>query len=163
MRLIYPLLSFPHIPKRFCHGIYLSGKCDCSRRFSVCTHGGRCAIMSWGFAFLLQSDNLNTITNPFSTKSEQLTLPLIRVNNATTGSGLCREVGPSVVRLILRDTSNWSLVEVMGLGEIGHVIAWWILPPHTIATHSAALSNSRIYWGNTVVFMLRYKWSHDWA
>ena len=34
----------------------------------------------------------------------------------------------------------------MGLGEIGHVIAWRILPPHTIAAHSAALSNSRIYW-----------------
>ena len=33
----------------------------------------------------------------------------------------------------------------MGLGEIGHVIAWRILPPHTIAAHSAALSNSRIY------------------
>ena len=60
--LIYPLLSFPLIPKSFCHGIYLSGKCDCSRRFSVRTHGGRCAIMSRGFAFLLQSDNLNTIT-----------------------------------------------------------------------------------------------------
>ena len=27
----------------------------------------------------------------------------------------------------------------MGLGEIGHVIAWRILPPHTIAAHSAAL------------------------
>ena len=33
----------------------------------------------------------------------------------------------------------------MGLGGIGHVIAWRILPPHTIAAHSAALSNSRIY------------------
>ena len=30
-------------------------------------------------------------------------------------------------------------------GEIGHVIARRILPPHTIAAHCAALSNSRIY------------------
>ena len=36
-------------------------------------------------------------------------------------------------------------IEVMGLGEIGHVIVWRILPLHTIATHIAALSNSQIY------------------
>jgi len=33
----------------------------------------------------------------------------------------------------------------MRLGEIGHVIAWRISPPHTIATHCATLSNSQIY------------------
>ena len=37
-------------------------------------------------------------------------------------------------------------IEVMGLGEIGHVIAWRILPPHMIAAHIAALSNFQIYW-----------------
>ena len=40
---------------------------------------------------------------------------------------------------------TWRQIEVMGLGEIGHVIAWRIWPPHMIAAHSAALSNSRIY------------------
>jgi len=33
----------------------------------------------------------------------------------------------------------------MGLDEMGHIIAWRILPPHTIAAHIAALSNSQIY------------------
>ena len=31
------------------------------------------------------------------------------------------------------DADLSSRLEIMGLGEIGHVIAWRILPPHTIA------------------------------
>jgi hypothetical protein len=44
-------------------------------------------------------------------------------------------------------------IQVMGLGEIGHVIVWRFLP--LAAAYIAALSNSRIYFCNwVVVFMV---------
>jgi hypothetical protein len=29
--------------------------------------------------------------------------------------------------------SETRRIEVMGLGEIGHVVSWWILPPHALS------------------------------